>query len=249
MDTSVVTSLSIILPAYNEAENLEQAVRLAEEAARELVEQFEIIVVDDGSTDGTSGVLNELKTKHPSLRVVTHSPNRGYGVALASGFGAARMEWVLYTDSDNQFDLRQLSRLMELAGEYDFVIGYRENRCEGARRRFFSWGFRVFLRMFFGLRWRDPDCAFKLYRASKLKQIDLRSTRFFIDAEFLAKAAAGGYRVAEVGVTHLPRTKGNTTTGLHHVPITLKEAWRVWRELRSSRRGAVSYTHLRAHET
>jgi len=228
-------SLSVVLPAYNEAGNLAKAVGDAVAALDDLVDRLEIIVINDGSTDESADVLDELRRREPRVRVVIHDTNRGYGAALASGFAAAKMEWVFYTDSDNQFDFAEVGKLLELAPGSDFVIGYRLKRSEGLRRRFFAWGFKVFLRIAFGLRWRDVDCAFKLFRASSLKRIRIQSTKFFVDAELLAKARVAGLRVAEVGVRHLPRLKGATTTGLRYVPVTLVEAWRVWRGLRAGR--------------
>ena len=160
-----VPFLSVVLPAYNEEGNVENAIRRALAAARPLVPSVEVVMVDDGSRDGTAAILARLAAElGPEVRVVTHPVNQGYGTALRNGFAASRGELVFYTDSDNQFDLRQLDRVLPLMDAFDAVLGFRENRREGPHRKLVSGFFNFLTRSAFGISVRDLNCSFKIFR-------------------------------------------------------------------------------------
>jgi glycosyltransferase involved in cell wall biosynthesis len=204
-------SLSIFFPCYNEQANVERVTLSALAAAREITEDFEIIIVDDDSTDRTGELADRLASEHPPVTVVHNRPNRGYGGALQAGFLAATKPWVFYTDGDGQFDFREIPRLLELLDRCDIVSAYRLNRQESAIRRFNAWCWTNLCNALLGTRLRDIDCAFKLYPRRLFKEITMRSTGALIDAEILAKAHRRGYRIGQIGVQHYPRIAGNPT--------------------------------------
>src|SRR5262245_28629621 len=176
------------MPAFNEEGNIEQAVRAACEAAAPLVRDYEVVVVDDGSRDGTAAILGRLKEELGSrLRVVRHAVNRGYGVALRDGFQAARGDLVFYTDSDNQFDLRELKDALPLMRDHHVVLGYRVDRQDPLLRKLVSGGFNVLASLAFGMAVRDLNCSFKLFRREHIQSLPLESDDFFVDTELVAR--------------------------------------------------------------
>src|SRR5450432_3496374 len=190
-------TISLVLPAYNEAENIERAVREAA-AAGALAASYEVVVVDDGSRDATVARLQALETElGPALRVIRHASNRGYGAALRTGFAAAEGELVFYTDSDNQFDLSELAGALPLMKEWDAVLGYRIARKDARRRLLTSWVFNRLSCAVFGLTVRDLNCSFKLFRRDVLRALPLESNDFFIDTELVVRLHRGGFRYVE----------------------------------------------------
>jgi glycosyltransferase involved in cell wall biosynthesis len=209
-----VPALSLFFPAHNEAENIEPLVREALGAMSALADQYEIIAVDDGSRDGTAELADRLAEEHLSFRVVHHPANRGYGAALRSGFAAARYPLVAFIDGDRQFRVADLIRLVDrlhAADHPDVVLGYRLRRADAPLRLAYARAYRLALRLFFGLRVRDPDCACKLFRREALEGIRLESGGAFMSAELLIKLRVRGRRLAEVGVPHYPRTAGSAS--------------------------------------
>ena len=235
-DLGPVPNISIVLPAYNEEGNVESAVTGAVAAAEGLGLTCEVVVVDDGSTDGTGEVLRELHAVVDELRIETHAVNRGYGCALRTGFAVSRADLILYTDSDNQFVLGELSRFLPMIDMNDMVVGYRIKRADPRPRLLAAWVYNRMVDALFHTRVRDVDCAFKLMRRNALESMELVSDEFFIDTEMIAKGRALGMRIAEVGVTHLPRTSGQTTVRASHVFHTLRDMRAMWAPLRSCRR-------------
>jgi glycosyltransferase involved in cell wall biosynthesis len=215
-------ALSLVLPAYNEDANIARAVRDAAAAGQSLVGDHEVVVVDDGSRDRTAAVLEELARElGPRLVVVRHARNRGYGAALRSGFATTRGELVFYTDSDNQFDLRELGGFLPLMSECDAVLGYRIDRQDPWTRRAASAFFNRLSSLAFGMSVRDLNCSFKLFRGDLLRSLPLESDDFFIDTELVARMHRGGWRYVQRGVRHFPRTAGRSTVRASDVPRTL----------------------------
>jgi glycosyltransferase involved in cell wall biosynthesis len=214
-------SLSVVLPAYNEEENAAAAVEAVSEVAWELVtkghiSEYEIILVNDGSRDATGQVARELETRIPHFRLVEHYPNRGYGGALKAGFAAATKDLIAFVPADNQFVFAEIDRFLEqikddVPGAPDIICGYRHDRQDTAIRRFNAFGWNTLVRIMFGYLCRDIDCGFKLFRREVLDRVHLESSGAMVDTEFLAGARARGLRIAEVPVTHLPRTAGEAT--------------------------------------
>lgn len=204
-------SLSVFFPCYNERENLEALVYEAVEVLDGLGREYEIIVVNDGSTDGTGPLADALTAKIPSLKVVHHPVNSGYGMALRSGFRAAVKEVVFYTDGDRQFDMKELPGILPLIERYDIVSCYRLNRREGIIRRFNAYCWTRLVCFLFDLKLKDIDCAFKLYKRRIFDRFELVSTGALIDTEILARAARLGYTITQTGVHHYPRLAGKST--------------------------------------
>jgi dolichol-phosphate mannosyltransferase len=202
--------ISVVLPAFNEKDNIKIAVGEADKYLKRNFSRYEIIVVDDGGSDGTDEIVKRIMKKNSHIRLVKHPVNRGYGAALRSGFLAAKMKKVFYTDSDCQFDISDLDRIMPWADKYDMVIGYRENRQDPLMRIFIARTYNLLIRLAFGLKVRDVDCSFKLYDRQIFQQITMTSETGLIDAEVLTKALRKGFTIKEIGVRHFPRTRGTT---------------------------------------
>ncbi len=233
-------ALSIVLPAFNEEGNVERAVADAVAAARALVATHEVVAVDDGSRDRTGAILAELAGRPGStLRVVAHERNRGYGAALRSGFQAAHGDLVFYTDSDNQFDLRELAAFLPLMASCDAALGFRIDRQDPWLRRFVSGVFNGLSSLAFGMSVRDLNCSFKLFRRELIQSLPLESTDFFIDTEIVARIHAGGFRYVQRGVRHFPRTAGRSTVRPSDVPRTLVSLVRMRARIRCERRAAL----------
>lgn len=204
-------SLSIVLPAYNEEANVRQAIEQISTVAQQLKLDHEISLVNDGSTDRTGEIARQLAERIPHLRLVEHYPNRGYGGALKAGFEAAAKEWIAFVPADNQFHFAQVDRLLAKMDKADIVCGYRAKRQDPPIRKFNALGWNTLVRILFGYLCRDIDCGFKLFRRQVLDHVHIASNGAMIDTEFLAGARARGFRIAEVPVTHLPRTAGRAT--------------------------------------
>jgi glycosyltransferase involved in cell wall biosynthesis len=206
-----MASVSAVLPAYNEEENLPRTTRAAVDALTRLTSDFEVIIVDDGSRDATAAVASKLAEEMPRVRLVAHGVNQGYGQALATGFASATKDLVFFTDSDGQFVLDELERLLAEIDNADLVIGYRAPRRDPFVRWLNAQGWNTLINALFGYTAKDVDCAFKLFRRSILDAVTVQSRGATFSAEFLVRARANGFRVVEVPVTHLPRVAGQAT--------------------------------------
>lgn len=231
--------VSIILLMFNEELNIAITVRNILDFVKTTRLKAEIIIVNDGSTDSTGKVADNLAKSSQNLRVIHHSRNLGYGQALRSGIVASRHDLVFFTDADRQFDIRSLSDMLLIINtvpNVDIIIGYRLKRQDPLLRRFLSWGFNTIVGFIFDLNVKDIDCAFKLFRKKIFFDIEIESKYFFVNSEILAKARYFGFRIAEIGVPHFPRLAGRSTVSLKYIPLTLRELWRIWRSLHKLRR-------------
>ncbi len=204
-------SITVFFPCYNEQDNVAKVTRQAVEVLESLRADYEILVVNDGSADNTGRMADELASTNPRIRAIHHPRNLGYGAALQSGFRAATKELVFYTDGDGQFDLKEISLLLPLMADYDIVSGYRMNRQDPPLRRLNGWLWTRLNDFLFSLNVRDMDCAFKLFKRTIFDHIKMESQGALIATEILARAARKGYRIAEKGVHHYPRTAGTPT--------------------------------------
>ena len=221
-----------MLPAFNEEANIVQATEAALETAASVAAESEVLVVDDGSSDGTrKAVEGMIRSNSGRLRLLAHPGNLGYGAALRSGFAHARSDFVFYTDTDNQFDISELRYFVPLLSDADAAIGFRVYRYDSVYRSIASWGYNLLVRTLFRVRVRDVDCAFKLFRREVLDQITIESDDFFVDTELIAKARKWNYRVVEKGVRHYPRTAGETTVHPGDIPRTLRTVFTMWRRV------------------
>ena len=221
-------SLSLVIPAYNEAAVIETAIREAVDALRSLEIDFEILVVDDGSTDATAALAESEAVQFPEVQVIRQPRNLGYGAALRTGFDRATKSLIGFTDADCQFNLHELNRLVMLTQDYDIACGYRIERKDSAIRCFCSQSYNVLVRMLLGTRIRDCDCALKVFRREALRKLCIETDGFFVNAELLTRARQQGLTIVEVGVSHRPRFAGETTVSLAHtIPVfaTLLRFW------------------------
>jgi len=228
--------LTFFFPAYNEQENIERTVELALSQIGPLVPSIEVLAIDDGSTDETPALADALAAADPRVRV-HHQPNRGYGGAIKAGFEEARGELICFSDGDLQFDLREMSRLLErLADErkpVDAVIGFRIRRRDPFHRIFIAKTYNAIVSVAFGLRVRDIDCAMKLFRREVFDGLRLDAEGPFLSAELLIKLRARGVRMAQVGVNHFPRRAGtNTGASFRKILRTFRDLaklrWDLW---------------------
>jgi glycosyltransferase involved in cell wall biosynthesis len=207
-----VSSLSFFFPAFNEEANVEPLIFKAQQLLPELARAWEIIPVNDGSTDGTGTIFERFAAEDPEhVHPVHHEVNQGYGGAVISGFANARYDLIFFTDGDQQFDLGELPLLIEKADEGDVILGFRKSRRDPLIRKLntFMWG--TLVRRLFGFKARDVNCAFKLVKRPVMDKVKLSSKGAVISTELLAKAHKEGFRFVEVGVTHYPRMAGKQT--------------------------------------
>jgi glycosyltransferase involved in cell wall biosynthesis len=226
-------SLTIFFPCYNEEENVQKAAEAALEAAPLVTNDFEVIVVNDGSKDKTGQIADEIAARNSHVRVIHHPQNRGYGAALQSGYNHATKDAVFYTDGDLQFDIREITRLWPLLDDYEVVTGYRIKRMDSFIRKANSFGWTSLTKLLFRLPVRDVNCAFKLFRREVVTGLKLESEGALIDAEVFAKVKKAGFRITEVGVHHYPRQFGSQT-GANPLVIlrAFWELFKLWWKLR-----------------
>lgn len=206
-----LSSISLVLPAFNEALNIEKAVSETLRILPKYAKKFEIIVVNDGSADQTGEIIDRLAKIDARIIPIHHPRNRGYGAAIGSGFKNAAMDYVFFTDSDLQFNLEEICELTRWIGEFDIVVGYRANRADQWHRKLNAWAWNQLVRFLLGVKARDIDCAFKLFRRKVFDTIALNSNGAMVNTELLALAAKHGFTMKEVPVSHFPRKLGQQT--------------------------------------
>lgn len=227
-------SISVFFPAYNDANTIGKLVTDALEVLPHLTDDYEVIVVNDGSTDQTSKVLASLRAQHTEkVRIVEHEKNRGYGAALCSGFKAVCKDLIFYTDGDGQYDVRELASLHPLLTEsIDIVNGYKLQRADNFQRKLVGNSYKRLARLLFRLPIRDVDCDFRLLRRNALEKIELSSLSGSICVELVYKLKRAGCNFVETPVHHYPRLHGQSqffTFG--RVARTLSDFFRLWLKL------------------
>jgi glycosyltransferase involved in cell wall biosynthesis len=233
-DLPQILSLTVFFPCFNEEENVRRVYESADRVLKSLAVDYEILFIDDGSTDRTAEIVKAIAAADPRVRAVHHAANLGYGAALRSGFKAAAKRLVFFTDGDGQFDLNELPPLLPLLERYDIVAGYRLHRQEGLIRRFNGWGWTKLAAVLFGVKVKDVNCAFKIFRRAIFEGLDLKCTGALISAEILAKAARQGFSIRQAGVRHYPRLSGRPTGAkLSVIGRAFRELPRLYREIRT----------------
>jgi glycosyltransferase involved in cell wall biosynthesis len=227
-------SITVFFPAYNDGGTIPSMVLTALMTLRRLSDDYEVIVVNDGSADYTADVLEELAIRYPELHVIHHEQNRGYGGALRTGFASATKELIFYTDGDAQYDPREMTRLYEVwSDDVHFVNGYKISRSDPLHRIIIGRLYHWTVKLAFGLRLRDVDCDFRLMRRSIFDTVHLKSDSGVICVELMKKVQDAGFRIAEVPVHHYHRAYGKSQFfNYRRIWRTGKQLWALWWELR-----------------
>jgi len=226
--------LSVFYPMWNEELYIERALAFGARACEDLIASgdiadYELIVIDDASTDSTPEIADRLAAADPHVRVIHHERNRKLGGSMKTGFAAATGDLVLYTDADLPFDMAELPRAVRLLREYevDIISAYRFDRTgEGSLRALYTWVYNALIKTLFGVKVRDINFAFKLCRTRIFDDIELQSEGSFIDAELVIRATRMGYEIMQMGVDYFPRTRGVSTLSSPGIIATIvKEMW------------------------
>lgn len=219
----MIDKISVVLPVFNEEENIENVLCSIDRAIKAVFHAYEIIIVNDGSTDNTPLIIERLKREYSNLKVISFEHNRGYGSALREGFSMAAFDHIFYTDSDGQFDVSEISKILPLIDKCDVVAGFRLNRKDSTFRVFSSRVYNKLVTALFGLKVRDVNCSFKLFKREIIDKVHLYSIGFSIDAELLWKAKTNGYKICETGVSHFAREKGESKVRITDTLRTVRE--------------------------
>ena len=249
-ESAAATSISAFFPAFNDAENLRVQIPRTFETLQRLTRDFEVIVVDDGSTDTTSAVLDSFLKQYPNLRVVRHPRNLGYGAALQSGFRHAVKELIFYTDGDCQYDVRELEKLLEkMSTDVDAVTGFKINRADAAHRAVVGRVYHGLVKILFRLRIRDVDCDFRVIRRKVMETIALTSRTGAVCVDLMCQIERSGYRVVEVPVNHYPRLHGQSQFfRVGPVARTMLDIVRLWVHLILLKRFPLARGASRSHQ-
>ena len=229
--------LSIFFPFWNEEKNIEKVIKKAIPIAQKLSNKWEIIMVDDGSSDKTLDIAKKLEKENSNLVVVSHKKNRGYGAALKSGFEKAKYKYIIFNDGDGQFDFSESMRLIDKIGGADIVIGFRKKRLDNPFRHILMNLLKIWDLLFFGFNFKDIDCGFKLFRKEALEKImPFKSEGAMITTEILARAKRKKLRIDQVEVSHFPRLYGDQSGGNVRVILrAIRESFALWRRLNYGR--------------
>lgn len=240
MTPKCTKSMTVFFPCYNEEANVERTTLAALSTCERLFEDYEVIIVNDGSRDRTGEIADRLATANPRVRAVHNNPNRGYGGALARGFREAAKDFIFYTDGDGQFDFDEVQKILPMLDSFDIVSCFRINRQDPWKRKLNArlWGGLV--NFLFDIRLRDIDCAFKIYPRRFIDQIEMRSTGALIDTEMLAKARRLGYTIGQCGVHHYPRTAGEQSGAKLSVILrAFRELFGLYKHIRATGKAQV----------
>src|SRR3989344_1990807 len=225
-----LNSISVFFPCYNDSEPIKQLVLDANALLKKVSKDYEIIVIDDGSTDDSRSILKKLQKSIPNLKLIFHKQNKGYGGALKSGFKNAKKEFVFYTDGDGQYDFNEITKLIDkLTDKIGLVQGYKLKRSDPWFRYWVGLAYRYFSRLVYNIKVKDIDCDFRLIRKKALDKITLKYSSGVICVELMKKLDKQGVRFAEVGVHHYPRLYGNSEFfKIKRVTMTLIESSKLW---------------------
>jgi len=229
--------LSIFSPAYNEEFVIKKTLTAAVKVIPLIAETYEIIVINDGSTDRTREIVEDIISTNSRIKLISHVTNQGYGAAIKSGLAAARYPWVIACDSDGQFDLSEIKKFTPFIKDYDLIIGYRLKRSDSRYRRLMAFILKMVNLILFKINFKDIDCGFKLFKKEVITAVSPLTTNSAITVtEFITRAVRLGYRVKEVGVSHHSRSGGQQTGGKPSVVIKgAKEAIKLWLKQQSQK--------------
>jgi glycosyltransferase involved in cell wall biosynthesis len=228
--------VTLFYPMYNELKSIEPMTRKALQVMQDITDDFEILIIDDGSSDGSEKLADELTSLDPRIKVIHHQGNQGYGQALRTGWAAASKDIVMYTDCDEPVDLSLFKDAIPHLDKYDVVIGYRLNRWDGWRRFIYSKIYNGLVRVLFGVHVRDINFSFKLIRREALQHLHLEAGSVFIDGELLAEAVRNHYTIYQMPVQYRPRVHGvSHFDSIRAATYTFEEIWAYWQRKRQQR--------------
>lgn len=209
-----LSSVSFFCPAYHDAENLPDLIPVVDEFLSKWAHEYEILIIEDGSPDSTGRVADELARAYPKVRVVHHEKNCGYTATLVEGFKSGKYDYVMYTDGDNQYDVKEFEPYIPLLKEADGIAGYATVKAVSTFRKFQSAVHNVLISILFGTRFKDVNCSMKIFKRTVLETISFTSSPLgaFVDAELMIRAQKQGYVVKQFPVTHYAR-KGGVGSG------------------------------------
>jgi Glycosyltransferases involved in cell wall biogenesis len=229
-----IDEVSVFFPAFNEEKNIQKTIKRAVGVLEKIAEKWEIIVVNDGSTDKTGATADKLAKENRLIQVIHHPQNQGYGAALKSGFYNAHYPWVAFTDADGQFDFSEIKKFLPFTNRADLILGYRLKRADLAIRRLGTFVWFLVARIFLGLNVKDYSCGFKLIKKRVFEAVQpLEAEEKVTQIEFLVKAKRQGFRFVEVGVHHYPRKFGQQTGA--NIKVVFKstiDIIKLWQKLR-----------------
>ncbi|MDD5529663.1 MAG: glycosyltransferase family 2 protein [bacterium] len=224
-------SLSIVMPAFNEEENIETVTESAIKILSTLTNKYEVLIVDDGSTDKTGVIARRLSAQNTHIRVIHHKQRLGVGNAIKSCLNGAKGDFIFFMPADGQQDTSEIKLFLRAIDKADIVIGCRSKRKDYLYRAILSKTWNFFVRLLFGLKIKDMNWT-KLFKKEVIQKICIQSTSAFIDAEILIKAKKKGFRFSEITTTHYPRLSGKTKcVNLITVSKGIKDAIRLWIQL------------------
>ena len=231
-----MSSVSLVIPMYNEAENIGHAITVAIESLEKYASDYEIVIVDDASTDESPAIVAKAAEANPRIRMIRHEHNRKLGGSLKTGFAAATKDLVLYMDADLPFDpdvIGRAIRAMHVTGA-DVIAGYRLDRTlEGPKRTLYSYLYNGLIGVLFGWPHRDINFSFKLLRREVLQAIELKSEGSLIDAELIVKAKNRGFAIQQMGLDYFPRIRGTSHLSSPSVIFKIfRELWTLYPEMR-----------------
>ncbi len=224
--------VSLFFPVFRD----ETTVRIVAEKALKLLadvgQEYEIVIVDDGSPDRAGEIADGLAREHPCIRVIHHPENRGYGAAVRTGLAACRYEYICMTDGDDEYEVEDFRKLLKLRDRYDLVITFRYKKIYSGSRIFISWAYNKLLRFLFRTPFRDVSTGLRMVRRSVIEDLELEASSPFIGAEIAIKTMLKGYRVGEVGIQTFPRTFGSgASTSVPNILATIRDIWRIYRQV------------------
>lgn len=203
-------SITFFFPAYFDEKTIPSLVKETNTILEKSKRDYEIIIIDDNSTDNTSKIADKLAVKMKKVRVIHNKENKGYGGTLTIGFSNAKKNLIGFTDGDGQFEVKNLTKFLKTIEKTDIVIGYRKNRTEGLTRKIFHKSYKIYLFLALGMKLKDPDCGFKLLKRKDFKKIKPNSKSGFFSAEMLYNAQKKGLKIKEIPLKHLPRKFGKS---------------------------------------
>lgn len=233
MQSEKLSELSVFFPAYNEEKNIKKVLLETIDVIGRYADKFEIVVVNDGSKDSTRDIVEQMSKEYPVIRCINHDTNKGYGGAVKTAMKNVKYKFVFYSDSDGQFAINQIEKLIGLIKNADIAVGYRMKRQDPFYRTMNAKAYNILVRILFGLKVRDIDCAFKLFKKSVIENVEIKSDSQFLIAEFLIKALKKGFVIREVGVEHLPRVYGKPTgNSLRAIVGSFRDLFWLYNELK-----------------